>query len=117
MSQFVGYFYYRLSGGIPAINDNQMYTLPGSFVLKLASDFPEVAIRDGLSQLVICEHARYMQVLNGYQGVVFAEIAGEFVRSILTDMATRACCFASVDRFSCGSFRPLRAWTSAALIV
>jgi hypothetical protein len=75
------------AGGIPAINENQMGTLPGSFVLKLASDFSKVAIRDGLSELVIFEHACYMQVLNGYQGVVFAEIAGEFVCGILADVS------------------------------
>src|SRR5207244_13583751 len=70
-----------------------MYTLPGSFVLKLASDFSEVAIRDGLSQLVIFEHARYRQVLNGYQGVVFAEIAGEFVRGILAHVGNAGMLF------------------------
>ena len=42
---------------------------------------------------MIFEHARYMQVLNGYQGVVFAEIAGEFVRGILANVSNAGMLF------------------------
>ncbi len=34
---------------------------------------------------MVFEHARHMQVLNGYQGVVFAEVAREFVGSVTAD--------------------------------
>ena len=31
------------------------------------------------------EHASYVQILHGYQGVVFAEISCEYMRNILAD--------------------------------
>jgi len=57
---------------------------PG-LVLDLPPDLAKVAVRDGLGHLVILQHAAHVQVLNGYQGVVFAQVAGELVGSITAD--------------------------------
>src|SRR2546429_7803195 len=60
--------------------------MPGGLVLKLPPHLTKVAITDRLGELMVFEHTRYMQVLDRYQGVVFAEVGGELVGCILADI-------------------------------
>jgi hypothetical protein len=73
----------------------------------------EIALCDRLCQAMVFEHARHVQVLNGYQGVVFAEGGREFVCGVL-----RKVCHAGMllCQFSAGLLAVLAALLAAGLL-
>ncbi len=69
--------------GVEPIYQNKVCSVIDGFVVQLPPYLTKVAITDGLSQTVVLEHASDMQVLNRYQGVIFAEGGCELMGCIL----------------------------------
>ena len=73
-------------GRVPLVNLDKGSAIPLRFVFELPHQLRPSDIRDGLSEFVVFQHASYVQVLNSYQSVVFAEVGRELVGCIFADI-------------------------------
>ncbi len=76
----------RFAAGIPTIHDDDRLPALGRFVFELTAKFAKAHIRDGAGQLVISEHPRHVQILDGDDIEPIDEIGRQLMQRMIPDI-------------------------------